>query len=205
MTILTGPIITSDGGGAAASVNVTENTTAVTTVVAVDNDLAATLSYSIVGGADKTDFRINATTGELTFIKAPDFEAPTDSGGDNVYDVQIKVFDGTLYTLQSIAVHVTDVVPVTVNGTEGDDVITPEFTVSGQPLPTTENDVLFGNAGNDYLDGGVGADAMTGGIGNDTYVVDNAGDTVRKTPVRASTWCFPAFPTVWAPMSNNWT
>ena len=47
------PVITSNGGGASATLNVAENTTAVTTVTATDADLPAqTLTYTITGGAD---------------------------------------------------------------------------------------------------------------------------------------------------------
>ena len=54
--------------------------TAVTTVTATDPDAGATLTYSIIGGADAAKFTINATTGVLTFVAAPNFEAPTDAG-----------------------------------------------------------------------------------------------------------------------------
>ena len=61
-----------------------ENTTAVMTVTATDADQPAqTLSYSIVGGADAAKFSINASTGALSFVSAPDFETPTDVGGDS--------------------------------------------------------------------------------------------------------------------------
>ncbi len=39
----------------------------------------ATLTYSISGGADAARFTINPTTGVLTFVSAPDAEAPTDA------------------------------------------------------------------------------------------------------------------------------
>ncbi|MBI5924824.1 MAG: DUF4347 domain-containing protein, partial [Aquabacterium sp.] len=81
------PVITSDGGGASAAVNVAENSTAVTTVTATDADAGSTLTYSISGGADSAKFSINSSTGVLTFASAPDFESPTDAGGNNVYDV----------------------------------------------------------------------------------------------------------------------
>ncbi|WP_123721860.1 beta strand repeat-containing protein, partial [Pseudomonas lini] len=104
------PTITSNGGGATASVSVAENTTAVTTVVATDVDLPAqTLSYSIVGGADAAKFSIVSGTGALSFISAPNFEAPTDSGTNNVYDVIVRASDGTLFDDQTIAVSVTGV------------------------------------------------------------------------------------------------
>ena len=34
----------------------------------------------------------------LTFVAAPDFEVPTDVGGNNVYDVIVQVSDGSLTT-----------------------------------------------------------------------------------------------------------
>ncbi|GAA4451173.1 DUF4347 domain-containing protein [Novipirellula rosea] len=105
------PEITSNGGGATASVNVAENHTAVTTVVATDADAPAqTLTYSISGGADAAKFTINGSTGVLSFIAAPDFETPTDVGGDNVYDVIVEVTDGSLTDSQAIAVTVNDAV-----------------------------------------------------------------------------------------------
>ena len=83
-------MITSNGGGATAAVSVAENTTAVTTVTATDTDAGATLTYSIIGGADAAKFTINATTGVLAFVSAPNFEAPTDAGANNVYDVRSR-------------------------------------------------------------------------------------------------------------------
>lgn len=105
------PVITSNGGGAAAAVNVAENTTAVTTVAATDVDLPAqTLSYAIVGGADQAQFTINASTGALGFVSAPNFEAPADSNADNVYDVTVQVADGNGGTdTQAVSVTVTNV------------------------------------------------------------------------------------------------
>ncbi len=103
------PTITSDGGGTTASINVAENTTAVTTVTATDADTRQTLTYSISGGADAAKFAINSSTGALSFITAPDYEAPTDSGGNNVYDVMVQVSDGNGRTdTQTIAVTVTN-------------------------------------------------------------------------------------------------
>ncbi|WP_095131000.1 VCBS domain-containing protein [Pseudomonas sp. Irchel s3h14] len=104
------PTITSNGGGATASVSVAENTTTVTTVAASDADLPAqTLSYSIVGGADAAKFSIVSGTGALSFVSAPNFEAPTDSGTNNVYDVIVRASDGTLFDNQAIAVSVMGV------------------------------------------------------------------------------------------------
>ncbi|MBT0960381.1 DUF4347 domain-containing protein, partial [Denitromonas iodatirespirans] len=102
------PTITSDGGGASANLNAAENQTAVTTVTATDADVGDTLSYSIAGGADAARFSIDSSTGVLSFNAAPNFEAPTDVGGDNIYDVTVQVSDGTTTDTQAIAVTVTN-------------------------------------------------------------------------------------------------
>ena len=61
-------------------------------MTATDPDIGQTLSYSIIGGADASKFTIGSTTGALSFITAPNFETPTDTGGNNVYDVIVQVF-----------------------------------------------------------------------------------------------------------------
>ena len=103
------PVITSNGGGASAAVSVPKNTLAVTTITATDVDLPVqTLTYSIIGGADAAKFTINGGTGALSFIAAPNFEAPADSDADNVYHVTVQVSDGSLTDTQAIAVTVTN-------------------------------------------------------------------------------------------------
>jgi len=101
------PIITSDAGGATASVSISENTTDVTTVTSTDVD-GPTASYSIVGGADQSLFSID-TSGNLEFIVAPDHEAALDVSGNNIYNVVVQVNDGSLSDHQAIAVTITDV------------------------------------------------------------------------------------------------
>jgi hypothetical protein len=102
------PVITSNGGGASASISLPENGTAVATIVAADPENAA-LSYSIFGGADAAKFTINAATGALAFVAAPDFETPADVGSNNVYDVTILASDGVFSDSQAISVTVTNV------------------------------------------------------------------------------------------------
>ncbi|RZL01887.1 MAG: DUF4347 domain-containing protein, partial [Rubrivivax sp.] len=102
------PVISSNGGGASGSVNALENQTAVTTVTATDADSGA-LTYSISGGADAAKFTIDATTGVLTFITAPNFDSPGDVGANNVYDVIVRVTDGSLADTQALAVTVVNV------------------------------------------------------------------------------------------------
>ena len=81
VTDIAGPSITST-----ATVSVAENATAVTTVAA-DNPAGDTQAFTISGGDDQAKFAIDSSTGVLTFVAAPDFETPTASGADNVYEV----------------------------------------------------------------------------------------------------------------------
>ncbi len=183
------PIITSSGGGDNGSVSVAENTTVVTAVIASDPDAGSTLTYSLVGGADQSKFQINASTGALSFINAPDFERPGDADSNNVYVVQVRASDGSLTDTQTLSVTVTDAAGQTFNG---DGTVN---SLSGTPEGDTlsglgNNDTLRGFAGNDLLDGGTGADMMEGGEGNDIYVVDDAGDVV--TEVAGSSFVAPS-------------
>ncbi len=90
--------------------SVVENSTAVTTVTATDADAGNTKTFSITGGADAAKFTINASTGVLSFIEAPNFELPMDQEMNNIYAVQVTVTDGGgLTDVQAIAVTVTDV------------------------------------------------------------------------------------------------
>ena len=89
------------------------------TATATDADSPG-VTYAITGGADAALFTINAATGAVAFLASPDFEAPTDANGDNVYDLQITASDGMLSTVQGVAVTVTNVgeaAPVFTSGT----------------------------------------------------------------------------------------
>jgi hypothetical protein len=158
------PVISSDGGAATASVSVAENTTAVTTVVATDANTGDVVTYSISGGADSALFAIDSGTGALSFVAAPNYEAPGDVGGDNSYEVIVSASDGVNTDTQTITVTVTDTADV-VNGTAGDDAIT------AGPAGGTYN--LLGGA--DSFTGSAAADLVTGGAGNDA--INGGGDT----------------------------
>ena len=72
---------------------VDENTKLVIDLNASDKDGDA-LTFKIVGGTDAGSFTINATTGVLEFVKAPDYEAPGSKAGTNTYKVIVSVSDG---------------------------------------------------------------------------------------------------------------
>jgi hypothetical protein len=155
------PVVTSNGGGDAATAVISENSTAVRTVTATDpnGDL---ITYSIVGGADAARFRIDAVTGAVSFVTAPDFEAPADADLDNSYVVTVRASDGALFDDQTIAVKVLDDLSElgVVYGSAGNDLL------SGGP----RNDIIFGEAGDDVISGDAGDDGIDGGPGDDTAV-----------------------------------
>jgi Cadherin domain len=88
-------------------------TTTVYTVTATDPDAGQTQTFSFeTGGADNGKFTIDPNTGEVKFIASPDFEAPTDANGDNVYEIRVKVCDnGTpqYCDIKTVLITVTDV------------------------------------------------------------------------------------------------
>ena len=100
---LNAPVFTST-----STPSVPENTTAVLTVIATDADLPAqSVTYSLTGGADQSKFTITLG-GVLTFVTAPDHEAPTDFNTDNVYLVQVTANDGAGgTTVQNLSVTVS--------------------------------------------------------------------------------------------------
>ena len=77
-----------------------------------DSDDSVT-GYAIQGGADPSKFSIVAATGVLTFVSAPNFEAPADADTDNGYVVVVRAMSGTgareKTADQTITVTVTDV------------------------------------------------------------------------------------------------
>jgi acid phosphatase type 7 len=102
------PSITSNDGGASASISVPENQTAVTDVDATDPDTDP-LTYEIAGGADAGAFSIDPSSGVLSFVAVPNFETPTDADGDGVYLVNVSVSDGRAGSdAQELSVQVTN-------------------------------------------------------------------------------------------------
>ncbi len=189
------PVITSNGGGATASISLVENTTAVTTVTASDAD-SNTVTYSLSGGSDQAKFAINAATGALTFVAAPSFTTPTDADTNNIYDVQVTATDdgtGNLTDLQTIAVTITATPPssggstttsstTTIDGVDTETTIKPDGTVvmAVEPVePTREED--SNSLYDDYADIPIATDED----GNDLLTVSlsvGIGMTVKGLP-----------------------
>lgn len=112
------PVITSNGGGAAASTAVfdregTKPATPVTTVTATDSD-SDPLIYTLNGGVDDSYFTLDPTSGVLVFNAPPQFDTPNDDDGDNFYEITIQVDDGKGGTVtQNLTVEVAPIAKAT--------------------------------------------------------------------------------------------
>jgi uncharacterized protein (DUF2141 family) len=136
-----------------------------------DPDVGATLNWSLFG-IDAALFTIDATTGAVRFRTSPNFEAPADTGGNNVYDLIVIATDNVFSPAGlAVAVTVTDAVGPAQLGTAGPDAL----------IVGAENALLFGIGGNDTLTGGVGSDTLVGGDGNDVFVISDTLDLIIET------------------------
>ena len=99
------PRITSGGSASFA-----ENATGTAyTATGTDPDSGATLTYAL-GGVDAARFSINTTSGAVTFKTSPNFEAPTDAGANNVYDITVTASDGSRSSAaRAVAITLTNV------------------------------------------------------------------------------------------------
>ena len=87
------------------NISVAENQTSAFTISASDSD-GDTLTYSL-SGTDSALMSVSSS-GVVTFDTAPDFENPSDSNADNVYEVTATVSDGSLTDSENFMVTVTN-------------------------------------------------------------------------------------------------
>ncbi len=122
------------------------------TGVATDPDAGDAITFSIASGNadDAALFSIGAATGVLTFIAAPDFEAPGDTNTDNAYVLTIEAFDGVNTGSQTVTVTVGDAPPAP-----------PVITVPSCPS-TNEGAEYFAPSAtaSDSLDGDISSDIV---------------------------------------------
>ena len=67
-----------------------------------------TVTRWTVGGRDGSDFTITQE-GLLTFRNLPDYERPADSNRDNIYELEVRPYDGRYYGSFDVTVTVSDV------------------------------------------------------------------------------------------------
>ena len=89
-----------------ASDDYAENGTAAVGTYTADGPVAASWSLE---GDDMGAFSIGGSSGELMFASPPDFEAPTDMGMDNMYQVTVKAEAGGEMDMMDVTVTVTNV------------------------------------------------------------------------------------------------
>ena len=192
--VVEGPVISSNGGGDFAFITVNENTlttTALTTVVAVDQDPPGpplpVVTYTRTGGADMAAFALDANTGVLTFVASPNFEAPTDANADNQYIVEVTATSAAGGTdVQTLYVTVANVIEAGVpsdvpptGGGGGGQVPPPGNSGNDNVAGTNSSDSLAGGAGNDTISGGLGLDSIDGDDGNDLVFGGQNDDFIR--------------------------
>lgn len=161
-------------GGLGRAVGVNENLQAVTTVHADDPD-GTGVSYHIVGGSDASLFAVDAATGEVVFLAAPDYENPADSDGNNVFEVIISATDGVNSAWQTLSVtlgNTNDSAPV-VTSFNGNAVVT---------INRDENSTAVGTVTASDPDGSVLTYSITGGADASFFTVNAAtGELSFKT------------------------
>ncbi len=84
-------------------------------------------------GDDADAFSFDKSNGRLTFA-AQDYEAPTDDGGDNTYEITLNANDGSLNGALDITVTVTNIEEI------GALTVMPQTGVNGEPLQATLTD-----------------------------------------------------------------
>ena len=135
--VVTIPVFTSP-----AAVSARENQTAAYEAAATDDE-GDPLVYSL-SGTDANLFTINANTGEVSFIAAPDFEMPSDADGDNVYDITVTASDGDNNRNHNVAIRVT-------NENDNIPVFTSPAAVSAQENQRTAYEAAATDADGDML------------------------------------------------------
>ena len=91
-----------------SAITIEENSQSVGTVTATE-PFGASLSFFLNGGNDDAFFNIDASSGELAFITAPDFESPADQDTDGIYEISVKVTGSDGSSTRDFEIRVTDV------------------------------------------------------------------------------------------------
>ena len=122
------------------------------------------LTYSISGGEDQSIFTIASNNGAISFLVAPDFEAPTDANADNSYIVEVTVSDGSLTDVMSVTFIVRNNIA---------EITAPVFT-SLATHNAPENSVVTGYQAQVFdSDGGSSTFSLSGGVDVAAFTMDS--------------------------------
>ena len=130
------------------------------------------VKYKIIGGDDKGRFKI-LRGGELSFIRDPDFESPTDMDGDNTYKVMFRAVDSKdkkLFADGSATIMITDEVEKTIESLDSRKYIS--WTVDHMPYH-----ILMEDAIKDYISLRFAAEPDDDGSG---IIADGADETISE-------------------------
>ena len=169
--------------------SIVENQTAVVALAGTDPE-SDTLSWSITGAADQGAFSLLGV--DLSFASAPDFENPTDNGGNNIYEVEVTADDGNGGTVaKTINVEVTNEIEeaiFTISGITDADVVANETynVTAGTSGEDPIGDVTYSLGGADALDFNINdATVSMTAPGFDT-TIDTDGDYVYEVSITAT-------------------
>ena len=124
-----------------------ENEKIVAKLMAEDPDIDQDyVKYKVVGGDDKGRFKI-LRSGELAFLREPDYESPKDANGDNTYHVNFRATDSkdkNLFVEGSASITITDEVEKSIESLDSRKYIA--WTVDHMPYH-----ILMEDAIDDYI------------------------------------------------------
>ena len=174
---------------AITSLSIAENSPADTAVgapiTATDSDSQDVLTYSL-SGADSAQFSVGASSGQISVgvATALDFESPSDSGGNNVYNLTVQVTDGK--TSEGNAdTAVDDTIDVTITVTDVNEL--PEFGSSDVEREVDENTPGGTNIGDPIVASDPESNTLTYSLSGTDSALFSVGASTGQIRVGAST------------------
>ena len=143
--------------------SVNENTSGSVYQAQASDPEQASLTYSI-SGIDSSHFTIDPVSGDLTFVAAPDYESPSDSGADNTYDLTIAATD-------SIGNQAQQSLAISVNNLNDNQ---PQFNLSSSTFTVPENSTAVTTIAASDADGDTLTFALITSTDSDHFTLDPA-------------------------------
>jgi VCBS repeat-containing protein len=179
------------------AISVVEGSTTAFASAASDPEGSA-ITWSITGGVDAGQFSIVSATGAVTFMTAPSFNSPTDADANNTYLLEITASDGSLTSVKTITVTVTQ---RTSSGGGGIPAVNPAIEVNGQrqDAGTASTMITGGQTVTTISVDGAKLDkileasgekpkvTLFGSTGSDAVVGDLTGQTVKNMEAKEAT------------------